>query len=128
MSDDRVLVRVPASPELVRVLRAVASSVAARTDMSFDAIEEVRIAVDEAATVLLGFPTADGAVLELMLEPLGDGLRARLALRPAVTGDPDGIRATWSWLVLEGLCQDVAFDPADAAIAFTKRGEAGTDA
>ena len=129
MSDERVLVRVPASPELVRVLRAVASGVAARTEMSFDAVEEVRIAVDEAATALLGLPVAEGAVLELVLEPLGDGLRARIAVLPApTTRDPDGVRATWSWRVLTGLCQDVAFDPKDAAIAFTRRDGGGAGA
>lgn len=129
MSDEQVLVRVPASPELVRVLRAVASGVAARTAMSFDAVEEVRIAVDEAATALLGLPVAQGAILELVLEPLDHGLRARIAVRPAPTaGDPDRVRATWSWRVLTGLCQDVAFDARDAAIAFTRRDGGGDGA
>ena len=127
MSDERVLVRVPAAPELVRVLRAVAASVATRAEMSFDAMEELRIAVDEAATALLGLSTDHDAVLELALEPFRNGVRARIAARPVpAIPDPDAVRATWPWRVLTGLCQDVAFDAADASIAFTKRDGSGT--
>ena len=127
MADEHVLVRVPARPELVRVLRAVASSVATRSEMSFDAVEEVRIVVDEAATLLLGLERGDGAILELSLEPVGEGLRGRIALEPTPpSSDPDGLRQTWPWRVLVGLCHDVAFVPQEAAIVFTKRDGAGT--
>jgi hypothetical protein len=127
VTDEHVLARVPARPELLRVLRAIASSVAARNEMSFDAVEEVRIIVDEASTLLLGFEAGDGAFLELSLEPIGRGLRGRIALEPAsASSDPDGLLRTWPWRVLVGLCDDVAFVPEEAAIVFTKRDEAGT--
>jgi anti-sigma regulatory factor (Ser/Thr protein kinase) len=67
VSDEHVLVRVPAKPELVRVLRAVASSVATRSEMSFEAVEEVRIAVDEAATLR---DTAEAMVAESIAKRL----------------------------------------------------------
>lgn len=127
MSDEHVLVRVPAKPELVRVLRAVASSVATRSEMSFEAVEEVRIAVDEAATLLLGLTAGDGAVLELSLETLPEGLRGRIAVEPAPpSSDADRLQRTWPWRVLAGVCQDVAFVPQDGAIVFTKRNGART--
>ena len=127
MTDEHVSVRVPAEAELVRVLRAVASSVATRAEMSFDSVEELRIAVDEAATLLLGLEAPDGAVLELSLEQVTDGVRARIAVEPAPDViDTDGLRQTWPWRVLVGLCHDVAFAPQDAAIVFTKRDGAGT--
>lgn len=127
MTDEHVLIRVPAKPELVRVLRAVASSVATRSEMSFVAVEEIRIAVDEAATLLLGLGAADGAILELSLEPIEGGVRGRMTIQPAPDPiDADGLRRTWPWRVLVALCQDVVFTSQDAAIVFTERDGAGT--
>jgi serine/threonine-protein kinase RsbW len=128
-SDGPVHVRVPARPDFVRVLRAVASSVAARGDMSFDAVEEVRIAVDEAATLMLGLRRDGAGTLAMSLEPIGPGLRARIVLTPgAIPPDPDDLRTSWPWRVLAGLCDDVAFEPIadDPSIRFTTRHEAGT--
>jgi serine/threonine-protein kinase RsbW len=48
-----VSAEVPASPDFVQVLRNVAAGVAARADMPIDQIEEIRLAVTEAASLLL---------------------------------------------------------------------------
>jgi serine/threonine-protein kinase RsbW len=48
-----VSAEVPATPEFVQVLRNVAASVAARVDLPIDQIEEIRLAVAEAASLLL---------------------------------------------------------------------------
>lgn len=64
---------IPSRPEFVHILRAVTASVAARLDFPYDAIEDLRIAVDEASALLL----ADGGVsstLELGITPSADGV------------------------------------------------------
>ena len=52
-SEEPIVVAGPARAETVSLLRAIAATVAARRDMDVVAIEEFRIAVDEAATLLL---------------------------------------------------------------------------
>lgn len=51
MSD--VELHVPARPEFLHVLRGVVASVAARLDFTYDALDDLRLAVDEAASFLL---------------------------------------------------------------------------
>ena len=47
-----IVISGPAAPETLRVFRGVAASLGAG-DISFDRIEELRMAVDEAATMVL---------------------------------------------------------------------------
>jgi anti-sigma regulatory factor (Ser/Thr protein kinase) len=96
-------VRVPAHPESLRILRAVASSVAARLDLRLDAIEELRIAVDEAATILLRSAPGPGD-LHLRLEPDGAVLRIDVSLAHAAPSwPPDDLTKGWAWIVIAGL-------------------------
>ena len=60
-----VFAEVPATPGSVQVLRNVVAGVAARLDMPIDQIEEVRLAVTEAATLLLD--EAEATVLRLTI-------------------------------------------------------------
>jgi len=123
-----VRVSVPARPDFVHVLRAVVSSVASRLEMSFDLVEEVRIAVDEASTMLLDVADA-GALLELAIELQEDGLVATLTAATDADGWPDdSVKASWPWRVMTGLCDEVALDrsPGGPTIRFVKRGGAWT--
>jgi hypothetical protein len=94
--------------------------------MSFDVVEEVRIAVDEASTMLLEVADA-GAVLELAIEPQEHGLVATLTAAADVDGWPDeAVKTSWPWRVMTGLCDEVALEPSPGApaIRFVKRGGA----
>ena len=51
--DNSVTILVPAKPEHVAVLRAAAGVVASRLEFSLDDIDDLRILIDEAASVLL---------------------------------------------------------------------------
>lgn len=64
---------VPSRPEFIHVLRAVTASVAARLDYSYDEIEDLRLAVDEACALLLtdGGRSTD---LQLVITPSDDGV------------------------------------------------------
>lgn len=54
MSDSEVELDIPASPELLRVARLTAASLAGRLQFSYEEIEDVKIAVDELCFALVG--------------------------------------------------------------------------
>ena len=90
-SEEPIVVAGPARAETVALLRAIAASVAARRDMDVVAIEEFRIAVDEAATLLL----LGGAAtrLEMSLLPTADaGVEVRVRTDVDAVGLPSGPR------------------------------------
>lgn len=69
---DEIHLEVPTTPDLLRLVRVVASGVASRLGFSMDAVEDVRLAVDElchtvasragpASTLAVSFVILDGA-------------------------------------------------------------------
>jgi serine/threonine-protein kinase RsbW len=120
--DHAITVSVPARTGFVHVVRAVTAGVAARLDFSIEDIEDLRLAVDEAAAHLL------------MKNPSSSRLTVRLTPRPGelevvATGDdassmwPDeAARDSMSWHVLLALTDGAAMemDGSGPAIRFTK--------
>ena len=118
-SEEPIVVAGPARAETVALLRSVAASIAARRDMDVVAIEEFRIAVDEAATLLLLGGRASR--LEMSIVPTAEaGVEVR------VSTDADGTsfhvdRATsWPWRVISQLTRDaeLSVEDAGAQVAF----------
>jgi serine/threonine-protein kinase RsbW len=72
-----VFAEVPATPEFVQVLRNIAAGVAARLDMPIDQIEEVRLAVTEAASLLLD--EVEAASLRMSIGRDAEALEVRLS-------------------------------------------------
>ena len=68
---DLITVSVPPESGSVQVLRAVTASVAARMNMPFDGIEDLRLAVDEACAQLL---SARGSAITVEIAPSGEGV------------------------------------------------------
>ena len=67
---DLITVSVPPESGSIQVLRAVTASVAARMNMPFDGIEDLRLAVAEACAWLLGLAGgATSMTLRLRLDP-----------------------------------------------------------
>ena len=62
----------PPDPRLLRVLRLVASGVASLADLDLATVEEVRVAVDELGSTLIGAST--GASIEISFELTSDNL------------------------------------------------------
>jgi serine/threonine-protein kinase RsbW len=120
-----VTAEVPASAEFVQVLRNVAAGVAARLDMPIDQIEEVRLAVTEAASLLL--EEADATWLRLTIRRGADALDVRISSDGAPDPWPsDRALSSWPWMVVQGLSDDVRLDrdgDGSPAVAFQKRNE-----
>lgn len=104
---DVVELELPADPAYLGVVRTACAGLGARLDLTLDEIEDLRIAVDEACTLVL--PTGRG--------PRDAGIRLRatfsvspvaLAVRvqgpnPLLPGD-----SSYAWAVLEALAGDVS--------------------
>jgi serine/threonine-protein kinase RsbW len=120
-----VSVDVPATPEFVQVLRDVAAGVAARLDMPIDQIEDVRLAVAEASSLLL--QEAEATSLRMTIGRNIDTLDVTLTSDGEVDAWPtDRVLASWPWLVMKGLTDEIRADRTEAAgpsISFTKARE-----
>lgn len=102
-SVERIVVSGPASPGTVRVFRAVAASLASRLGMTIEQIDEYKVVVDEAATILLRAGTPDR--LEFRVEPVDRTLRSVVASDAVVADWPGDRSRGWSWRVIVQLAE-----------------------
>lgn len=103
---ESVFIRVPAAAEYVASIRAVTRSVCALADLPVDAVEELQIAVDEAATLLLPLvdPSGHGDLASEFTVRAAD-LSVSLSVETAPDLDVD--RSGMAWIMLTGLDPDV---------------------
>jgi serine/threonine-protein kinase RsbW len=105
----KVVVTIPARPEVVHILRSVAASVASRSDLTIDAIDDLRIAVDEASAQLIS-AAPDASTLTMIAEAEGSHAEIQLCTSGEVaTWPPDGLERSLAWQVLNGLADEVSF-------------------
>jgi serine/threonine-protein kinase RsbW len=118
-----VSAEVPATPEFVQVLRNIAAGVAARLDMPIDQIEEVRLAVTEAASLLLD--EGEAASLRISIGRDTEVLEVRLSSDGRADPWPsDRALSSWPWLVVKGLTDEISAERNDGdgpSIRFIKR-------
>ena len=120
---DHVDIRVPANGAFIATLRLAAASLAARCDLTVDDIEDLRLAVDEACSLLLQLVRPE------------DALYARFSLAPgelrvdasvAAPHEVDVDRGGFAWTVLGALASSVQVAREDGrlVISVIKRREA----
>ena len=99
-----VSVTVPAHPNAIDVLRSVAGVVAGRTPMGFDRVDDLRLAVSEAAGRLIQAAGAMSTIHEVIAVEDG-GVRIDLTLPAADIGRwPIGPNIdAFSWVVIDAL-------------------------
>jgi len=119
-----ITVSVAAQPDTLHILRVVAASAAALLQLPFDAVDEVRIAVDEAGILLLeSSPDADALQLEITTSD--DSLLITMGTDAPAAGWPRAAdRESWSWTVIQGLTLNPQFlssDDGRPAIRFRTR-------
>lgn len=120
---DVVIVSGPARAEYLHVLRAVGSSVAARAPLPYDAVDDLRLAVDEASAMLLAI-RAPATTITLEVETLPDRLEIVVRSDVDVVGWPaPGMERTVGWTVLSALVDGVRTEaqPGGAALRLVKR-------
>jgi serine/threonine-protein kinase RsbW len=127
--DAVIRVAVPARPDVLHLLRSVTATVGARLSLPLDDLEDLRIAVDEAATLLLARSGDAERTLHLDLTSGDRTLRVRVRLEPADPDAPDDDpRTSWPWRVISGITDDASIDrsASGTTISFAKTG-AGPD-
>jgi serine/threonine-protein kinase RsbW len=118
---------VPARADYVHVLRSVTASVAAKLDFSFDDIEDLRLAVDEACAYLLGLQE-DPTSLSLTITPSGGAVDVLASVDgEEAAGRGQGLQATMVWHLLGALTDEARFEESGGhpGIRFTKSAPAG---
>ena len=108
--------RLPAEAAYVSVLRATAVSLAARLDFTVDDLEDLRMAVSEAAGLVLE-QAPEGGTLEAAFA-FGDG---RVTVRVGtVTDSPVPVpRDDFAWQVLSALTVDAESETTEDAVSVT---------
>jgi hypothetical protein len=101
-STEPVVVSIPGDAAYLHIFRSVTGSVAARLRMPVDAIEDLRLAVHEAASYLI--TTTEGAELTLELRATERDLRAVVTADTAITvWPPEGYEGSLARTVMAGL-------------------------
>lgn len=116
--DPRVTLRIPAQSAYVVLIRAAVSAMCARLDFTIDRIEDVKLAVDESAALLLSDAAGDADLHVALTPDAPDGLRVDMSARTqhGRTVPRDG----FTWMVLTALVDDVvATVAADRTLTIT---------
>ena len=107
---ERLELKVPTSPTQLPAVRAMAGDLAMRMDFDLDAVEDLRLAVDEACATLASVALG-GSPLTVVFEASREGLRidAWVPTSPGVDVPRDG----FGWAVLQTLVDSVEAGPGD---------------
>lgn len=106
-----VVVEIPPDPRMLRILRLMVSGLASLADFGLAATEEVRVAVDELGSTLIG--ASDGSDIRLTLEVTDTGVcvegtttlaadAAPLDVDPLVNRLLDAVATRHSWTARDG--------------------------
>jgi serine/threonine-protein kinase RsbW len=119
---EAVTVSVPADVSFVSTLRLTTASLAARCGLTVDDIEDLRLAVDEACSLLLPH-ASDGSTLDTRFVLSPGRLEVDTAVSSATASDLD--RTGFAWTVLGALATsvDVLRDDTTLTITVTKQSE-----
>lgn len=103
-----VVLDLPADTRYVSTLRLVASSLGAQSELTIDTIEDLRLAVDEAAA-LLAPHAAPGSSLRTTFHIRSHRLEATLAVTPVPGDDAEQTidRTGFAWTLLTALTEGI---------------------
>jgi serine/threonine-protein kinase RsbW len=116
LDEPTVTLRVPPLADHVTLLRTVVSGIAARRDYTLEQVDDLRMAVEEAAVLLLRH--GHGAALELLATIGDDALTVELSTDmadPASVIDP----SSFSWMILQALTDDLSASVDDSRARLT---------
>ncbi|MGQ0678158.1 MAG: ATP-binding protein [Actinomycetota bacterium] len=113
--DSRIELALPARAHYLKVLRTIIASVAANLDFTVERIDDLKMAVVEASSLLL--EAADpGKPLHVVTDQLDHGLRVELSAS-GIDGSwpPEALRSTLAWRVLATVASDIELGHHDGA-------------
>ncbi len=92
MRHDEVRLALPAAPEYARIARLTVAGLATRLGFSYDEVEDLRIAIGEACSVLIGEPPAGR--LEVVCRLEDDALEVEARTDGVTRNGTDGAELT----------------------------------
>jgi serine/threonine-protein kinase RsbW len=119
VSEDEIRLAFPAAPEYARIARLTVAGLATRMGFTYDEVEDLRIALGEACSMLIGTDGVDGDVTityrlgadRITVEAQGpDGIHP--------VGEEENLRL--SEAILGGVVDDHAYDQERRALRFSK--------
>ena len=111
---NEVQLRMPADGAFVSALRTLTAGLAARCDLTIDQIEDLRIAVDEACSLLLPHMAAPAHLTaDFTLEPGAIRVVASVPADPSAKPDQGGL----AWTVLSALADDLLVSNDDGVLS-----------
>jgi serine/threonine-protein kinase RsbW len=113
MRSSDVVLTVPADSSYVCVVRTATSAVCARADFTVDALDDVRLAVDEACALAIADAPA-GSDMTVTLRAEGATVTIDIAAASA-TGQPVST-TSFAWTVLTALVDRVQTEVADGSL------------
>ena len=122
--DRSVFLTVPPRTEFIALLRTVTGGVATRMQLPLDAIDDLRLAVDEAVALLLT-ASHEASRIEMRLDPSDTELSATVGTdAPIELWPPGGYQDTLPWQVISGLTDGARMARSERGtptITFSKR-------
>lgn len=110
MAQDRITLTVPASGEYAKVVRMSAAALVSRLGVSYDEVEDVRMAAEE-AFVYATDSSADGDEVTITFL-VGDdmiGMDVCLGDKPALADEEVETRAAYATFILQSVCDRYEF-------------------
>lgn len=120
MSTDRVRLAIPASGAYLSLARAATAGICARLDFPIDRLEDVGLAVDEAASLLLLDAVPD-TELVIQWQPSGDGLA--ITIESVSSSGRTPRTTTFAWTVLSALASEVSAELDSGHVRLTLRAD-----
>ncbi|MDP2288254.1 MAG: anti-sigma regulatory factor [Actinomycetota bacterium] len=113
-----VLINLPAAASYAGVLRTTAAAMAARCDLSYDRLEDARLAIDEAFAQVVSYSQVD-ATIECAFSEAPNDLRFVLS-GPTVL-DTQLPTDSFSWTVLSALADELQAEVSDGRLSIHVR-------
>lgn len=113
-----VALHLPAKPEYATLARTLAATIAARCELSYDRVEDARLAIDEAFNQVVLNAPADAEIVCTFLEEAG-ALEFMVQSRTLLeSGLPTN---TFSWTVLSALADELRATNIDGILTVVAR-------
>ncbi|HEY3736778.1 MAG TPA: ATP-binding protein [Jatrophihabitans sp.] len=112
---DAVVLTVPADTAYVSTVRLAAASLAARSDLTIDEVDDLRLAVDEACSLLLPHTTGGMLSVRFSIDPGDISVSVSVGADEATELDEGGI----GWALLQALTTTVDVSHRDGQFSLT---------
>ena len=105
MDQDRITLTVPTKPEYAKTVRMTAAALMSRTGLSYDEVDDVRIAAEEVFVYACDHSPQDSEVeIEFLIGECSVSIRVYLGDADRIADEDGERRAAYATFILESVC------------------------